>query len=122
MTELIPAFAAGWLLTLALLIIEHLLWNDAPRLVRYLLGAGTLCVGCALAGAILDNPLLAFGPWVIASAGLVIVLMTWYDERTARQQQHAQKRGEVIGATRGLTQELIDAGGKHGSDRPRSQN
>jgi membrane protein implicated in regulation of membrane protease activity len=107
-----PAFAAGWLLTLTLLVIEHLVWKNTPRIVRYLLGAGTICTGCTLAGAVLDNAILAFGPWVIASAGLVVVLMTWQDERIARQQQHAQKRGEVIGAVKGLTQEIIDGGGE----------
>ncbi len=118
MTQLFPAFAAGWLLTAALLIIEHLLWKNVSVVVRYMLGAGTLCTGCSVAGAILDNAILAIGPWVVASAGLVVVLMYWYDERAASLAKSATKRGEIVGTTKGLTQELID----RGSDRPRNQN
>jgi membrane protein implicated in regulation of membrane protease activity len=115
---LYPAFIAGWLLTLALLAIEHLLWKDAPRVVRYCLGAGTICIGCSVAGSILDDPVLAFGPWFITSAGLLIVAWTWYDDRTQTTVKTAHKSGEVVGATRGLTQELID----RGSERHRPQN
>jgi hypothetical protein len=108
MTALFPAFLAGWLLTGAALIIEHLLWKTAPRLVRYLLGVGTVCTGCSVVGAILENLLLGIGPWVLASAGLVIVLMTWLDEQRAAREKHARTSGEIVGAARGLTQELID--------------
>jgi membrane protein implicated in regulation of membrane protease activity len=115
---LIPAFIAGWLLTLVMLAVEHLLWKDTPRVVRYCLGAGTICAGCSLAGLLLDDPILAFGPWCIASAGVLTAAWTWYDDRAATQAKTAQKRGEIVGAARGLTQELID----RGSERPRPQN
>lgn len=118
MTELIPAFAAGWLICLCLLSIFHLLWKHAHRTVRYLLGGGAICAGCAMAGAILDMPVLMFGPGCIASAGLIIALWTWIEERTDKKLKSAQKNGEIIGATRGLTQEIIDSG----SHSPRSQN
>jgi membrane protein implicated in regulation of membrane protease activity len=107
-----PAFAIGWLVTFLLLIIEHMLWKDQPRLVRYLLGGGTICLGCSVAGAILESMLLGFGAWVIASAGLIVIYLTWQDQRTSKAKQAAAKRGEIIGATKGLTQEIIDGGGE----------
>lgn len=118
MILLIPAFIAGWLLTLVLLAVEHLLWKDAPRVVRYCLGAGTICAGCTLTGVLLDNPIIAFGPWVIASAGVATAGWTWYDDHSAAKARSAQKRGEIVGAARGLTQELID----RGTERPFDQN
>jgi len=114
--DLLPAFLAGWVLTFVLLAIEHLLWKDAPRVVRYCLGAGTICTGCTLTGLLLDNPILAFGPWCIASAGVLTAAWTWYDDRAKATLKTAQKRGEVVGITRGLTQEAID----RGSDRSRN--
>jgi membrane protein implicated in regulation of membrane protease activity len=112
-TVLIPAFLAGWVLTFVLLAIEHLLWKDTPRVVRYCLGAGTICTGCTLAGLLLDNPVLAFGPWTIASAGIITALWTWYDDRTQSAVKNAQKRGEIVGVAKGLTQEIIDRGPNH---------
>lgn len=119
MTALIPAFLAAWLLTLALLAIEHLLWRDAARTVRYLLGAGTICAGCSLAGLILDDALLVFGPWVVASAGMLIAVWTWIEERTQEQRKTVRRQGELIGAAKGLTQELIDHGGRRDAQRSR---
>lgn len=109
MIQSVPAFLAGWIVTAALLAIEHLLWRDTPRLVRYLLGGGTLCVGCTIAGALLDNVYLAVGPWFIGSAGLIVVLMTWYDGHAVTRMAAARRTGEIVGAARGLTQELGDA-------------
>jgi membrane protein implicated in regulation of membrane protease activity len=116
-TALFPAFLAGWLLAVALLALEHLLWKDAPRTVRYLLGAGTICAGCSLTGLILDDVVLTFGPWAIASAGLVIVAWTWIEGRTQASARAARRQGELVGAARGLTQELIQ-GGQGAAQRP----
>lgn len=112
MIALIPAFLAGWILTVALLAIEHLLWKDAPRVVRYCLGAGTICTGCSFAGLILNDPVLTFGPWVIASAGIITAGWTWYDDRTKERMHKAQRAGEIVAAAKGLTQELIDQRGR----------
>jgi membrane protein implicated in regulation of membrane protease activity len=117
-TALLPGFLAGWLLTIALLAIEHLLWKEAPRVVRYLLGAGALCLGCSLTGLILDDVLLVFGPWCIASAGMAIAVWTWIEARTQEQRKAARRQGEIVGAARGLTQDLIDQGGGRATQRP----
>lgn len=114
----IPALLVGWTLTACLLVIEHLLWRDAPRAVRYLLGGGALCAGCTVAGVIADNALLAVGPWAIASAGLLIVGWTLHEERAARARAQAQRSGELIGAARGLKEEIAS----RGNDRPSNQN
>lgn len=118
MITLIPAFLAGWLVCLALLIIFHLLWRHAHRIVRYMLGAGAICMGCTIAGAVLDDPVLTFGPWTIGSAGLLIALWTWLEDRTAEHTRKAQQRGEITGMARGiLTQDAIDRGGRN-AQRP----
>lgn len=110
MIALAPAFFAGWLLTVALLAIEHLLWKHARRVTRYMLGTGTICTGCSLAGLLLDNPILAFGPWVIASAGVVTIGWTYFEDRATEKAKQAQttgqKNGEVIGMARRLEREL----------------
>lgn len=116
MTHSIIALAAGWLATAALLIIEHLLWKETTTETRYLLGGGAICAGCSVAGAVADSPLLAVGPWVVASAGLLIVIWRWLERQAAEREQNAQKNGEVIGAARGLTQEIIDNGGRAGGE------
>jgi hypothetical protein len=107
-TQLYPAFVAGWLICVALLVIFHLVWRHAHRTVRYLLGAGAICTGCSVAGAIADSALLAFGPWIIASAGLSIALMTWLEEQSKTAKQNAQKNGEVIATAKGLKHELLN--------------
>lgn len=101
MTQFVPAFFVGWLLTMSLLVTFHQLWNDAIEEVRYGLGAGAICAGCSVAGLIIDSPILMFGPWVISSAGLVIVLIQWFERRTRRH-------GELTGIARGLSEELRD--------------
>lgn len=119
MIALLPAFVAAWVLTCALLAVEHLLWKDAHLVVRYCLGAGTICTGCSFAGLILNDPVLAFGPWVIASAGIVTAGWTWFEDRANERTKKAQRSGELIGAARNiLTQETIDQGGRGDAQRP----
>lgn len=108
MTHQIPAFLIGWGATAALLIIFHLLFKNAHRTVRYLLGGGALCVGCSVAGAIVDSALLAFGPWVIASAGLIIAGWTWAEEQAKTDNVNARKNGQIVGMARGLKRELLE--------------
>lgn len=120
MTALIPAFLAGWILTFALLAVEHLLWKDAHLVVRYCLGGGTICTGCSFAGLILNDPVLTFGPWVIASAGIVTAAWTWFEDRAKAREIAATRRGEITGAARGiLTQDTIDTGGRGDAQRSR---
>lgn len=109
--EIIP-LGAGWLLTAALLVIEHLLWSETTTETRYLLGAGAICAGCTLAGLIAEDLLLAIGPWVVASPGLIIVAWRHVERQTTLREHSARKNGEIIGAARGLTQEIIDGGGR----------
>lgn len=99
---------AGFVLTLLLLIVFHLLWNDTPEEVRYLLGGGAICAGCGLAGLIADDGLMTVGPLLIASAGLAIVLWQWLERRTARHHTAAERRGEITGMAKGLLDELKD--------------
>lgn len=117
MVLFLPAFLAGWAFTLALLIIFHLLFDTASEEIRYCLGAGAICVGCALAGLILNAPLLTFGPAVITSSGLIIIVWQHVEQRVRAHKTSAERRGEVVGMARGLTQELIDQGGRRDAHR-----
>jgi hypothetical protein len=121
MVAYLPAIGAGWLLCLLLLIVFHLLFDGAIEEVRYGLGAGSICAGCALAGLIMDAPLLTFGPAIVTSSGLVIIAWQYAERRIKDHKTRAQRRGEIAGAARGmLTQDVIDAGGSHvqpGQDR-----
>lgn len=123
MTQSLLAIAAGWLTTAAALIIQHLLWAETSRQTRYLLGGGALCAGCSAAGAVADNPLLAVAPWAIASAGLIILVVYWFEAQTEAAKQAAQKNGEIIGTAKGLRNELTkDHDGQSGMDKTRSRN
>lgn len=125
MVNQIPAFLAGWVFCAALLSIFHMLWRDAHRTIRYLLGGLAICAGCGIAGLILDDARLMFGPGVVASSGLIIALWTWIEERTEKGKKNAQKNGELVGITKGLTQDLIDRGGysaEPGMDEARRRN
>lgn len=123
MTQLYPAFIPAWLVSVALLALFHLLWKNTHRIVRYMLGMGAVCMGCTVAGSILNDPVLAFGPWFMASAGLPIALWLWIEERTEVGKKNAQKNGEIIGAAHRLSQDLIDAGGlERGNDQASRRN
>lgn len=116
MTELLAPLFAGWIVCLSLLIIFHLVWNEAAEEVRYALGAGAILIGCAIAGLILEQPMLVIAPPVIASAGLAIPLIQWFERDTVRRAKIAEKNGIIIGTAKGLrqelTQDLIDNGGR----------
>lgn len=126
MIHQIIALGTGVALTAALLIIEHLLWSDTRIETRYLLGTGAVCAGCTLAGLIAEDLLLAIGPWVVASPGLLIIAWRHSERQAAERERGARKNGEIIGAARGLTQEIIDSGGRHdaepGMDQARYRN
>lgn len=120
-----PAFLIGWIVCGLLLVVFHFLWSDTHRIVRYLLGGAALCAGCSVAGLILNDARITFGPWVIASSGLIIALLTWNEERTDKAKRNAQKNGELVGMAKGLTQDVIDRGGQsaeHGMDEKSRRN
>lgn len=118
MNAYLPAIGAGFLLCLLLLIIFHLLFDGASEEVRYSLGAGSICAGCALSGLILDAPLLTFGPAIITSSGLVIIVWQYIERHSKARTERAHRSGEIVGAARGiLTQDAIDQGGQRG-ERP----
>jgi len=105
----------AWLATWALLQLEHALWRDIDFRLRYILGLGTVCLGCLGAGVALGNVALAIVPGLLATAGLTILLSYINEDKAARDRAAAQRRGEVVGMARGihkaLTQEAIDSGG-----------
>jgi membrane protein implicated in regulation of membrane protease activity len=124
-TERFPAYLAGTLLCIALLVIFHLLFKHAHRTVRYMLGMGAVCSGCTVAGVVLNNPDLAIGPWAIAFWGLIIALWTWVEERNEVGKQSAQKNGEIIGLAQRLIRDVKDDGaldGQSGLDEARRRN
>lgn len=106
--------ALVWLLTFALLQIEHAMWSVIDFRLRYLLGMGTVCLGCLGAGLALDDPALAIVPAVLATSGLTVLINYASEARAEREKLTAQKQGEIIGMARGirrdLTQEAIDRG------------
>ena len=112
--NLIPIILAAWMISAALLAIEHVYFRTQPRLVRYILGTVTICLGTTFAGVLTDNATLAIVPWVVASSGVVVIGLYWNEDKAARDQANAQKRGEVVGMARGLhqalSQEMIDRG------------
>lgn len=116
MADILPAVAVAWLVSVLAFWIEHANWKDAPRGVRYLLGGGTICAGCSVAGALLNDPLLAIAPWAIASAGLIVLFLMWLEGKEKKKTEQARRTGEIVASARGLTQEIIDAGQ---SDRTR---
>lgn len=121
MTEQIVAILIGWLIAASILIIQHLLWAGTSAQVRYLLGTGAICVGCSLTGAILENALLVIGPWAIASSGLVVLVIHWFEAEQVTKQRQARKTGELVGAARGLLQELNNDG-QSSLEQTRSKN
>ena len=100
----------GWVVAGALLLIEHAYFDSEQEETRYMLGAGALCIGMSVAGVIAGSALLVIIPWAVASSGLVIVVIQWYERKAEAGRTTAQKRGEIIGAAKGLTQEMIDRG------------
>jgi hypothetical protein len=119
----IGAIIAGWFTMAALIIIQHLLWKDTTRQTRYLLGAGALCASCTVAGIIADNALLAIAPWAIASAGLIILTIYWFEGKAEAAKRDAQKSGEIIGTAKGLRSELMkDYDGQSDMDKTRFRN
>jgi hypothetical protein len=111
----------GWALSAALLIAEHIaLWSLPWRLKEpwsYVVGVGTLGVGWiawALTASGPISPIDAVASvGVICSSGVVILLAYYVRGRLGQTREAAQQTGEIIGAAKGLTQALIDGGGKH---------
>lgn len=123
MIHQLTAFAAGWLVTAALLTLQHLLWRETSRQTRYLLGTGAVCTGCSVAGAVLDDAVLAVMPWAIASAGLLILVLYWFEGQADAKARAAQQNGEIIGMARGLSRELREGqDAESGMDEARRRN
>lgn len=125
MIQLLPIAVGAWLLTAALLVVEHAYFKDQGRIIRYILGGTALCLGTTLAGVLANDPLLVVFPWVILSSGVVIIGLTWWERERETANQNGQRRGEVVGMARGLRQELtqamIDRGeASHGDDPTRN--
>ena len=85
-----PAFVAGFLLCLLLLVLFHVFFDTAPEEVRYCLGAGAICCGCSLTGYILGDERLMIGPWIVTFSGVAII--AW---------QHVERQVEKKSATPG---------------------
>ncbi len=106
--------ALAWIAVWALLQFEHTRWSAIDFRFRYLMGMGTVCLGCIGAGIAMGNLALAVVPGVLATAGLPILLSYANEEKSERDQAAAQRRGEVVGMARGihkaLSQETIDRG------------
>jgi membrane protein implicated in regulation of membrane protease activity len=117
-----PAFFIGWIVCGLLLVIFHFLWSDTHRIVRYLLGGAALCVGCSVAGLILNDARITFGPWGIASSGLIIALLTWNEARTEAGKKNAQKNGQLIGIAKGMAQDLGGQDAQSGLDEKSRRN
>lgn len=112
--------ALAWLTTFGLLHLEHARWKHADFRVRYVMGMGTICLGCLGAGIALSNVFLAIVPGLLATSGLTILLSYANEEQAEHDKTAARKSGEVVGMARGLrrdlTQDLIDRGGRDVED------
>jgi hypothetical protein len=114
----LPTIAAivflSWLATAGALLLEHDRWSHLDFRYRYLMGMGTVCVGCLFAGVLLGDALLAIVPGLLATSGLSILIKYDSEAQVEREKQTAQKQGEIIGMARrvrrDLTQEQIDRG------------
>lgn len=111
----VGVIALAWLTTFAVMQAQHAYFRQLDFRVRYVLGAAAICVGCSAVGVLLENALLAVVPWIMASAGATVIVNYAAEERRERERRAAQQQGEIVGMTRGLTQELIDQGGEHAS-------
>ncbi len=106
--------AVAWLLVFISLQLEHARWSAIDFRLRYILGMGTVCMGCLIAGAMLGDPLLAIVPGLLATAGLGVLKSYADEDRADRDRRAAEKRGEIFGRAQiirdVLTQERIDRG------------
>jgi len=106
--------ALAWLAVFALLQLEHARWRDIDFRLRYVLGLGTVCLGCLGAGVALGSLTLAIVPGLLATAGLPILISYANEDTAKRKEDAAQKRGELLGMAQGirkvLSQEAIDRG------------
>lgn len=109
----VAVVALAWLATFAAVQAQHAYWRHLDFRIRYVLGTMALCGGCTAVGVALNDALLAIVPWALASAGATIIVNYAAEERREKEKKAAQQHGEVVGMTRGLTQDLIDQGGVH---------
>lgn len=109
MIQLLPVALAAWLVTAALLVIEHTYFREQGRLTRYILGGTALCLGTTLAGILSDNAPLAIFPWIVLSSGVVVIGMTWWEREQDKKNRTAQQQGEVIGMARRVHREISQA-------------
>jgi uncharacterized membrane protein YfcA len=125
--SIIGIVALAWLATFGLLQIEHARWKHVDFRLRYVMGMGTVCLGCLGAGVALGSALLAIVPGILATAGLSVILNYANENQAEQEKRTAQAQGEVVGMARGirksLTQDLIDKGGSpHGENDPSRSN
>lgn len=109
----VSVIALAWLATFATVQAMHAYFRHLDFRIRYVLGTAAICGGCSAAGVALENALLAIVPWVLASAGATIIINYAAEARREREKNAARQEGEIVALTRGLTQEIIDNGGRH---------
>jgi hypothetical protein len=128
-SHLLPIFI-GWLAASLALIAEHIAllrqpWQLTPP-ATYIVGVLTILGGCAIWALIEPasvEPLLALLAFAVISmgSGAWVLLLYWLDERSARARTQAARTAEIVGAAKGLTQEIIDRGSR-GKDPSRHDN
>jgi hypothetical protein len=113
--QIIAIFAAAWLVTVLLLLLEHTYLRGLPRLWRYTIGTAAICLGLNLIGLLVEDVYLLVAPWFIASAGGVVVGAYAIRGMLKERDRQSRRSGEIVGMARGLnrelTQEIIDTGG-----------
>jgi hypothetical protein len=70
----IGALVAG----LSLFISHHAFWGKGHPIKAYIIGTFCLDLGSSVTGAILQNWLLVFTPWIVAAIGGAVVIWCWW--------------------------------------------
>lgn len=118
-TAAVVAFV--WALVFALMQVAHVYWRDLDFRVRYVIGTAICCAGMTIAGLLLADALLMIVPWALTSAGATVLINYHVEAKRRERERAAQRHGEIVGAARGLTQEIIDRGSR-GTNTPGHDN